>query len=157
MNLILAVRATLDSDKVPTPTVPPAVKDALRPVLGSTEFWMVAILVALTAWAFSPWGPKWARIGAVVFVGLNVWHWLDSSGVAVAAVGGSREKADQGLVALALGGLILLMFVGLAAMKKRKTHAEKKLAKLQADLMIKSMKAQARKGTLNMKGGGHGH
>jgi hypothetical protein len=100
---------------VNTPDVPQigdGWKDALRPIVTSRPLITVLIFLALMGIAASGKMPKMLRVGAIVFVALAVYGWVDHSGVALAAAGGKQENADTATVTAAIvGGGYLLMKV----------------------------------------------
>lgn len=152
MNLILAAHTVINHPDMP-PIDTSGLKDVLAGLVPGRSLMMLIFTVGILAFGLSKYGPWWLRGGALVLVGFLLLGWLDRSGVLLAAVGGNPAKVDQGLLIGFLGIVVALALLGVRGEKKRKTRNERKIEKLQHDLLLKQAKTAARKGSFKLGGG----
>lgn len=111
MNMVLAVRATLDSGKIPG--LPPATvdkgKEALAPVLGNPLLWVGLFGLVLLGLYFSGRTSRVVKLVALGIMALLVIGWDSDRGVLTAAMG-SKQGADNALMTvLAIGAAWALL------------------------------------------------
>jgi hypothetical protein len=117
MMLNLAVRATVDSDKVPS--LPPEAEALLKDALGSPIALGLAFIgIAAFLWNVGGRKTRSVLLALGTLLGLG---WLDRSGVAVAAatsMGGTEEDAVLAMAAVVVVGGLWLVFAGPPKKKK---------------------------------------
>lgn len=111
MSMVLAVRATLDSGKIPG--LPPATvdkgKEALAPVLGNPLLWVGLVVFVLLGLYLSGRTSRLVKLVALGIMALLLVGWDSQQGVLKAAAG-SQAAADQWLLTgLAIGAAVALL------------------------------------------------
>jgi hypothetical protein len=111
MNVVLAVKATVDTGKIPS--VDPATvskgKEALAPILGNPMLWAGLIVFGLLALYLSSRTSRTVKLVALGILALLAVGWDSQRGVLTAAAG-SKAAADQWLMTgLGIGGAWALL------------------------------------------------
>lgn len=157
-GLILAathVVTTPDLPKVPNVDTSGA-REMIGSFAGSPAFKTIGqvVLVGLLLWfACSRFGWPWLRLVALGYVVLIGISWLGVVGDGLVAIGYvDRKMADAVVAGVWVAAVVGVLFIGVPAMKKRRTRHDRRMEKAEQKVMLAQAKRMARKGSLRLGG-----